>query len=71
MGGEVIKMDDEHRVYKVKANIRGTDMYLGEDGTFYHKGDKDIIHFTRYQATSVVLCLNRITKTADFSREKL
>jgi hypothetical protein len=69
MGGEEMKMDDEHRVYKVKANIRGKDMYLGEDGAFYHKGDKDIIYFTRYQATSIILCLNRITKTADFSRE--
>jgi len=66
-----MKMDDELRIYRVKANIRGEEMYLGEDGAFYHKGDKDIIYFTRYQATSVVLCLNRITKTADFSREKL
>lgn len=64
-----MKMDDEHRTYKVKANIRGKDMYLGEDGAFYHKGDKDIIYFTRYQAASIILCLNRITKTADFSRE--
>ena len=64
-----MKMDDEHRVYKVKANIRDKEMYLGEDGAFYPNGDKDIIYFTRYQATSIVLCLNRITKTADFSRE--
>ena len=30
-----MKMDDEHRAYKVKAKIRGKDMYLGEDGAFY------------------------------------
>jgi len=63
-----MKMDDELRVYRVKANIRGEEKYLGEDGAFYHKGDKDIIYFTKYQATSIALCLNQITKTADFSR---
>jgi hypothetical protein len=68
MGGQVMKMDDELRIYRVKANIRGEEMYLGEDGAFYHKGDKDIIYFTKYQATSIALCLNQITKTADFSR---
>jgi hypothetical protein len=68
MGGEAMKMDDGLRVYRVKANIRGEEMYLGEDGAFYHNGDKDIIYFTKYQATSIALCLNRITKTADFSR---
>ena len=63
-----MKMDDEQRVYRVKANIRGKEMYLGEDGAFYPEGDKDIIYFTKYQATSIALCLNQITKTADFSR---
>jgi hypothetical protein len=44
-----MKMDDELRIYRVKANIRGEEKYLGEDGAFYPNGDKDIIYFTKYQ----------------------